>query len=138
MDRCGLPCILIICASTSLSHVYFHPTSLMSTSRCSLISPPHPSMLPTSQLSSVFDRPDLQPCSVLLQDRLVVIFPELLGGVLARHALQDLGSAWVFVDKGGDIVHVCVDDNVHSRLGIGMCGHIGGCECLRHDFRWLR
>jgi hypothetical protein len=81
-----------------------------------------------------------------------VVFPELLAGVLAGNALQDLGSARVFLDeccpeelalrkqgwigarRTSYIIHVRVDDNIQSRIGILVCGHIGGGERLGHDF----
>lgn len=37
--------------------------------------------------------------------------PEWLGGVLAGHSLEDLGAAWVLVDKLGHVVHLVVDDD---------------------------
>jgi hypothetical protein len=54
---------------------------------------------PSSQLSSILDCADQQLRSVFLQHRLVVVFPELLGGVLACDPLQDLGTAGVLVNE---------------------------------------
>jgi hypothetical protein len=51
------------------------------------------------QLSGVLDSSDLKLGSVLLKHIRVVVFPELLGGVLACDALEDLGSTWVLVGK---------------------------------------
>lgn len=53
----------------------------------------------TSQLGLLLDRADLQLVTVLLEDLLVVILPELLGRVLAGHPLQDLGAAWVLIEE---------------------------------------
>lgn len=52
-----------------------------------------------SQFSGVLDCADLQFRSILLQYRLVVVFPELLGSVLACYALEDLSSTWMLVDE---------------------------------------
>lgn len=51
----------------------------------------------TLQLRSILNSPNLQLLSVLLQHAIIVVFPELLAGVLAGDALEDLGSAWVLV-----------------------------------------
>jgi hypothetical protein len=49
------------------------------------------------QLGLLSHRPNLQLRRVLLQHALVVIFPELLGSVLAGDSLEDLGSAGMLV-----------------------------------------
>lgn len=43
--------------------------------------------------------------------------PELLRGVLAGDALEDLGAAGVLVDEVGDVVDAVVDDDVHALVG---------------------
>jgi hypothetical protein len=53
----------------------------------------------TLQLRLLPHGPNLQPLAILLEDPLVVVLPELLGGVLARDALEDLGAAGVLVDE---------------------------------------
>ena len=50
-----------------------------------------------SQLRLLPHRPNLQPLLILLQHALIVVFPELLRGVLARDALEDFRAAGVFV-----------------------------------------
>lgn len=53
---------------------------------------------PTSlQFRLLLHRANLQLGRVLLQHALVVVFPELLRGVLAGYPLEDLGAAGVFV-----------------------------------------
>ena len=49
------------------------------------------------QLRLLLYRPDLKLVAVLLQHALVVVFPELLRGVLSRYSLQDLRAAGMFV-----------------------------------------
>ena len=51
------------------------------------------------KLSLLLERPDLELRPVLLEHALAVVLPELLGGVLAGHALEDLGAARVVVEK---------------------------------------
>ena len=52
-----------------------------------------------SQLRALADRANLQLVAVLLEDVLVVVLPEGLGGVLAREALQDLCAARVLLEE---------------------------------------
>lgn len=67
----------------------------------------HPSQLvllvasagPPLQLRALAHRPNLELAAVLLQDALVVVFPEGLGGVLAGEALEDLGASGVLVEE---------------------------------------
>lgn len=47
------------------------------------------------QLGALADGADLELAAVLLEDLLVVILPEDLGGVLAGEALEDLFAAGV-------------------------------------------
>lgn len=49
------------------------------------------------QLRALLDGTDLKLAAVLLQHVLVVVLPELLRGVLAGDALEDLTAAWVFL-----------------------------------------
>lgn len=51
------------------------------------------------KLSLLLERPDLELGPVLLEHALAVVLPELLGGVLAGHALEDLGAARVVVEE---------------------------------------
>lgn len=52
-----------------------------------------------SQLSTLGDGADLELLAVLLQDVLVVVLPEGLGGVLAGEALEDLGAAGMLLEE---------------------------------------
>lgn len=58
--------------------------------------------------------------------------PELLRGILARNALEDLGSAGVLVDELGHVVDVAVDDDVEALVGRVVGGDVGGGEGLGH------
>lgn len=51
------------------------------------------------QLGRLSQLADLELGPVLLEDVFAVILPELLGRVLACHALEDLGAARVLVDE---------------------------------------
>lgn len=51
------------------------------------------------QLGRLSQLPDLELGPVLLEHVLAVVLPELLGRVLACHALEDLGAARVLVDE---------------------------------------
>lgn len=73
---------------------YPHPLPLLPSFLPSLILPD-----PKLQLRLLGHGAHQQPILVLLQHALVVIFPELLAGVLARDALEDLGPAGVFLDE---------------------------------------
>ena len=57
-----------------------------------------PECLPL-ELGGVLDGADLEAGAVLLEHALAVVLPELLGGVLAGHALEDLGAARVVVEE---------------------------------------
>ena len=59
--------------------------------------------------------------------------PELLRGVLASNALQDLGTARVLVDELGDIVDVAVDDDVEALVWVVVGGDVCGGEGFGHD-----
>ena len=72
----------------------FHSSSTPFISELALHNPHSSTFL---QLGLLSHRPDLQLRRVLLQHTLVVVFPELLGGVLAGDSLEDLGSAGVLV-----------------------------------------
>lgn len=91
-----------------------------------------------------------------------MVLPKLLRGVLARHALQDLGAAGVFCafllascvsgtllrpdyEEGGggrrrtvyefsDVIHAVVDDDVHALAWRVVRSDFGGCDCLGHFF----
>lgn len=56
-------------------------------------------------------RANLQLLLVLLQNALIVVFPELLAGVFAGNALQDLLSAWVLLLELGQVIDIVVDDD---------------------------
>jgi hypothetical protein len=58
--------------------------------------------------------------------------PELLRGILACDTLEDLCAAGVLVGEFGDVVDVCVDDDVHALVGGVVGGDVGWGECLRH------
>jgi hypothetical protein len=51
------------------------------------------------QLSGILNSSNLKLGSIFLQHVLVVVFPELLGGVLAGDALEDLGSSRVLLNE---------------------------------------
>jgi len=51
------------------------------------------------ELGLSLDLANLQLGSVLLEDVLAVVLPELLGGILAGDALQDAGAARVLVEE---------------------------------------
>lgn len=55
--------------------------------------------LKTLQLRLLLHLAYLQLRRIFLQHTLVMVFPELLRRVLARHTLQNLASARVFVDE---------------------------------------
>lgn len=72
------------------------------------INPPPPPLVavytqkktfPISKLRRLGHRPDLEVGAVLFQHRLAVVLPELLGGVLAGDALEDLGASGVLFEK---------------------------------------
>lgn len=74
---------------------------------------------------------------VLIEDALVVVLPELLGGVLAGDACEDLLATRVVVLELCQIVDVVVDNDVEVvalvvRRDVALCegfGHVGGwCE----------
>lgn len=58
--------------------------------------------------------------------------PELLRGILAGNALQDLGASGVLVDEGGHVVDAAVDDDVEALVGGIVGGDVGGGEGLGH------
>lgn len=62
---------------------------------------------------SVDVSPPTSECGLAQQTYL----PELLRGVLASDALEDLGAAGVLVDEVGDVVDAVVDDDVHALVG---------------------
>jgi len=70
--------------------------------------------LASSQLRLLFHSPNLQLRRILLQHSLIMVFPELLRGVLPRYALEDLAAAGVFVYEAGNVVDVLVDYYVHA------------------------
>ena len=61
-----------------------------------------------------------------------MVLPELLGGVLAGDALEDLGAAGVLVDEACDVVHGRVDDDVHALVGRVVRGDFGGGDGFGH------
>ena len=63
---------------------------------------------------------------------LAFYLPELLGCVLAADALQDLGSAWVLVDKAAHLVDAIVDDDVQPLLHRVVLRHLLLADCLGH------
>lgn len=104
MEFMRATCILTVCpfSHRSITHLLHKPNGYnvcavrrVLFSNLSLTT----SNAPSSQLSSILNCADLQLRSVLLQHRLVVVFPELLGGVLACDPLQDLGTAGVLVNE---------------------------------------
>ena len=58
--------------------------------------------------------------------------PELLGCILASHALENLCAAWVLIHELGDVVDGVVDDDVHAVVGAVVGGHVGRGEGLGH------
>lgn len=58
--------------------------------------------------------------------------PELLRGILARNALEDLGAAWVLIDEVGHVVDAVVDDDIEALVGRVVRGDVGGREGLGH------
>ena len=62
-------------------------------------SAPPKSTAHSSQLRLLLDRPNLKPLTILLQHALIMVFPELLRGVLAHDPLQNLRPTWMFVYK---------------------------------------
>lgn len=56
--------------------------------------------------------------------------PELLAGILAADALEDLGAARVLVDERRQAVHGPVDDDVQPVLDRVVRGHVLGAERL--------
>lgn len=61
-----------------------------------------------------------------------MVFPELLAGILARDALQDLRAAWVFVYEASDVVHILVDDNILRLRILIVRRNIRHAESLGH------
>ena len=51
------------------------------------------------KLGLLLEGADLELGAVLLKHALAVVLPELLGGVLAGHALEDLGAAGVVLEE---------------------------------------
>lgn len=60
---------------------------------------PNPRKKTPLKLGLLLERADLELGAVLLEHALAVVLPELLGGVLAGHALEDLGAARVVVEE---------------------------------------
>ena len=56
----------------------------------------------------------------------------LTAGVLARDALQDLGTARVLVNELGHVVDAAVHDDVHALLGRGVGRDLGYGDCFGH------
>jgi len=87
-----------------------------------------PLLTPHSQLRSLLNRPNLKFLPILLQHTLIMIFPELFRGVLARYALEDFGAAGVFVYEASNIIYTLINNDVHSRIGIFMRSNVCDCE----------
>jgi hypothetical protein len=62
------------------------------------VSPTHTQENPL-KLGLLLERADLELGAVLLEHALAMVLPELLGRVLAGHALEDLGAAGVVVEE---------------------------------------
>ena len=120
-----------------------------------------PECLPL-KLGGLLDGADLEAGAVLLEHALAVVLPELLGGVLAGHALEDLGAAGVVVEEAcglrrlavllefeanfgsevlrvsvsgrhtGNVVDAVVDDDEHV-VALLVLGDLGLGELLGHD-----
>ena len=58
---------------------------------------------------------------------------ELLGCIFSRHALENLGSAWMIVQEIRHVVNAAVDDDVQSLVGTVVLRDFCRCECFRHD-----
>lgn len=76
-----------------------------------------------SKLRRLGQRPDLEVGAVLFQHRLAVVLPELLGGVLAGDALQDLGASGVLFEEvcgggGGGWLEVGVVERIGGGRGV--------------------
>lgn len=78
------------------------------------------------------ERADLELGLVLLEDALVVVFPELLGGVLASYTLKDLLAAGVIILELGQVVDVAVDNDVEV-VGLVVRSNVADSKCLGHD-----
>lgn len=111
-----------------------------------------------SKLRRLGHRPDLKVGAVLFQHRLAVVLPELLGGVLAGDALEDLGASGVLFEEvcgwgggrwlesdgmeggegpsTGDVVDAVVDDDVHAGGLVLVGGDVGLGEGLGHGGGW--
>jgi hypothetical protein len=98
VGKCSLPASM---RSFFLYHLLQRPPYVnMLSSMLPTYPPGHKSPFPStvrSQLRTLLDIANLQLRTVLLQHALVMILPKLLRGVLASDALENLGSAWVFV-----------------------------------------
>lgn len=64
------------------------------------------------------------------QTQATTYLPELLAGILAADALEDLGAARVLVDERRQAVHGPVDDDVQPVLDRVVRGHVLGAERL--------
>lgn len=89
----------------------------------SLIKPPHtnPTVL---ELGLLLERADLELGAVLLEHALAVVLPELLGGVLAGHALEDLCAARVVVEEACGLRRLAAVFPLRRRI------------CFQADFWW--
>ena len=77
----------------------------------------HTRVSPPSKLGGILDGADLEAGAVLREHALAVVLPELLGGVLAGHALEDLGAAGVVVEEACRVASV----SQCSRLTLRRC-----------------
>jgi hypothetical protein len=62
-----------------------------------------------------------------------VVFPELLGSVLASNTLQNLLATGMVILKLRHIVDVAVHNEVQA-VGLVMRRNVADCECLGHGY----
>jgi hypothetical protein len=58
----------------------------------------------------------------------IAYLPKLLGGVLARYALEDLRAAGMLIDEVGYIVDIAIDNDVEALISSVVGGNVGGSE----------
>lgn len=96
------PSFVLIKEGTCIPSISFPPLTYTHTHACSpppSSSPRHLHITIASQLRGLGQIADLQLRPVLREDAVAVVLPELLRGVLAAHALQDLGPTWMLVEE---------------------------------------
>lgn len=86
-----------------------------------------------SQIGQLLNNSNMELGPILLQNALIVVLPELLGGILPRDPLENLRSTGMVVDELGHVVDVVVDDDVQALFGGFVGGDLRGGEGLGHD-----